>query len=67
MHFSHVTRVEEMRNAYKVLVGNRERNEALGRPRRSWANNSRMDVRKIALEVVDWIHLVQDGTSDGLL
>jgi hypothetical protein len=49
-----------MRNAYKVLVGNRERNEALGRPRRSWANNSRMDVRKIALEVVDWMHLAQD-------
>jgi hypothetical protein len=39
----HVTRKGEMRNAYKILVGKFEGKRKLGRPRRSWEHNIRMD------------------------
>jgi hypothetical protein len=52
--------VGEMRNAYKILVGNPEGKSPFGRPRRRWEENIRMDLRKMGLECVDWIHLVQD-------
>jgi hypothetical protein len=39
---SHVARMEEMRNAYKILVGNPEGEVPLGRPRRRWDDNIRM-------------------------
>jgi hypothetical protein len=32
----------------------------LGRPRRRWVNNIKMDLREIGWDVMDWIHLVQD-------
>jgi hypothetical protein len=35
--------------------------ESLGRPRRRRENNVRMDLREIGWEVVDWMHLAQDG------
>jgi hypothetical protein len=47
----------EMRNAYKILV---ERKRPLGRPRRGWGDNIRMDLRERVWKGVDWIHLVQD-------
>jgi hypothetical protein len=37
----------EKRNAYSVLVGNSERNRQLGRPRRRWKDNIKMDLREI--------------------
>jgi hypothetical protein len=43
----HVARMREMRNAYKILVGKREGKRPLGRPRRKWGDNIRMDVRDI--------------------
>jgi hypothetical protein len=42
------------------LVGRPERKKLHGRPRRRWEDNSRMDLRKIGWEGVDWIHLAQD-------
>jgi hypothetical protein len=33
---------------------------ALGRPRRRWENNIRMDLMETGWESVDWIHMVQD-------
>jgi hypothetical protein len=35
----------EMRNAYKMLVGKPERKSVLGRPRRRWKDNIKMDLR----------------------
>jgi hypothetical protein len=52
--------MEEMRNACKILVGKPERNRPLGRPRRKWEDNIRMDLRKIGWEGVNWMHLAQD-------
>jgi hypothetical protein len=37
---------EEKRNAYRVLVGKQEEKEPLGRPRRRWVDNIKMDLRE---------------------
>jgi hypothetical protein len=50
----------ETRNAYKILVGKTEGNRLLGRLRRRWEDNIRMNLREIWWEGVDWMHLVQD-------
>jgi hypothetical protein len=54
-----VARVREMRNAYKILFGNSEGKRPLGRPRRRWGHNIRMDVKERGWTDVDWIHLAQ--------
>jgi ribosome biogenesis protein Nip4 len=43
----------------KFLVWKPEGKRPLGRPRRRWENDIRMDLRKIGLEVMDWSHVVQ--------
>jgi hypothetical protein len=53
--------MEEVRGAYNILVGRPERRRPLGRPRRRWEDNIKMDLREIGFGVVDSIHLVQDG------
>jgi hypothetical protein len=50
----------EKRNVYRVLVGNPEEKRPLGRPRRRWIDNIKMDLLDIGLGVVDWIGLAQD-------
>jgi hypothetical protein len=45
---------------YRLLVGKPEGNRALGRPRRRWRDNIKMDLLEIGLSVVDWIGLTQD-------
>jgi PAS domain-containing protein len=40
----HVTRIEEKRNAYILLVGKPEGKRSLGRPRRRWMDNIKMDL-----------------------
>jgi hypothetical protein len=50
----------EMRNAYSILVGKPERTRTLGRFRRRWKDNIRMDLREIVWEGVDWMYLAQD-------
>jgi hypothetical protein len=37
----------EKRNAYRILVGKPEGKKPLGRPRRRWVNNNKMDLREI--------------------
>jgi len=56
----HVARMGEMRNIYIMLVGKFEGKRPLGRPKRRWENNIRMDLREIGWEGVDIIHLNQD-------
>jgi hypothetical protein len=50
----------EMRNAYKIFVDKSEGKRLLGRPRRRWKDNIRMELREIDWECVDWIHRGQN-------
>ena len=56
----HVARMDEERGAYRLLVGKRERKRSLGRPRRRWMDNIRMDLQEVRCGYVDWIGLAQD-------
>jgi hypothetical protein len=56
----HVARMGEKRNAYRLLVGKPEGNRPLGRPRRRWVDNTRMDLGEVGWGDVDWIGLAQD-------
>jgi hypothetical protein len=49
-----------MRNAYNILVGKLEGKRPIGRPRRRWDDNIRMDLREIGWEGVHWMHVSQD-------
>ena len=53
----HVARMEQSRNAYRVLVGKPEGKRPLGRPRRRWEDNIKMDLRKVGCYLGDWIDL----------
>jgi hypothetical protein len=48
------------RNAYRILVGKSEGKRPLGRPRRSWVDNIKMDLGEIGPDGRDWIELAQD-------
>jgi hypothetical protein len=50
----------EVRGPYNILVGRPEGRRPLGRPRRRWKDNIKMDLREIGFGDVDWIHLAQD-------
>ena len=56
----HVARVGEERGVYRVLVGKQERRRPLGRPRRKWVDNIRMDLWEVGCGYMDWIGLAQD-------
>jgi hypothetical protein len=56
----HVARMVEKRNAYRLLVGKPEGKRPLGRPRRRWVNNVRMDLGEVGWGDVDWIGLAKD-------
>jgi hypothetical protein len=59
----------EKRNANRILVGKPEGKEPLGRPRRRWVDNMKMDRREIRWDGMVWIGLIwlRIGTSGGLL
>jgi hypothetical protein len=50
----------EVGGAYEILVGRPEERRPLGRPRRRWEGNFKMDLREIGFGNVDWIHWAQD-------
>jgi hypothetical protein len=56
----HVARIEEKRNVCRLLVGKPEGKRPLGRPRRRWIDNIKMELFEIGLSVVDRIDLAQD-------
>ena len=56
----HVARMGEERGVYRVLVGKPEGKRPLGRPRRRWVDNIRMDLHEVGCGHVDWIGLAQD-------
>jgi hypothetical protein len=57
----HVARMEK-RNAYGLLVGKPEGKRPLGRPRRRWVDNIRVDLGEVGCGDVDWIGLAE-GTN----
>ena len=56
----HVARMDEDRGVYRVLEGKPEEKRPVGRPRRRWVNNIRMDLQEVGCGYVDWIGLAQD-------
>jgi hypothetical protein len=56
----HVARLVEGRAIYRVLVVKPERKRPLGRPRRTWEDNIRMDLQEVGCGCVDWIGLAQN-------
>ena len=56
----HVALMGEERGAYRFLVGEPEGKRPLGRPRRRWVDNIRMDLQEVGCGYVDWIGLAQD-------
>jgi hypothetical protein len=53
----------EKMNVYRLLVGKAEGKRPLGRPRRRWIDNIKMDLLEIGLNVMDWTGLVQGKYS----
>jgi hypothetical protein len=49
------------RNVCRILVGRPEGKRPLGRPRRRWVDNIKMDLRGIGWDYLDWIDMAQDG------
>jgi hypothetical protein len=56
----HVARMGERRGVCRVLVRKPEGRRPLGRPRRRWKDNIKMDLHEIGCGVMDWIELAQD-------
>ena len=50
----------EERGVYRVLVVKPEGRRTLGRPRRRWVDNIRMDLQEVGCGYLDWIGLAQD-------
>jgi hypothetical protein len=50
----------DKRNAYRILVEKPEGKRPLGRPRRRWVDNIRLDLGEIGSDCVDWIDVAQD-------
>ena len=56
----HAAHMGESRSVYRIMVGKPEGKRPLGRPRRRWEDNIKMDLQEMRCEVVDWIWLRVD-------
>ena len=56
----HEARMGEGRDLYRGLVRKPERKSQLGRPRRRWEDNIKLDLQEVGCEGMDWIDLAQD-------
>ena len=52
--------MKQSRNAYRVLVGKPEGKRPLGRPRRRWEDNIKMDLMEVGCDPGEWIDLAED-------
>jgi hypothetical protein len=48
------------RGVYRVLVGKPEGKRPLGRPRRRWEDNIKMNLQEVGCRGMDWIELAED-------
>jgi hypothetical protein len=55
-----VARTSEKRGVHMVLVGKSEGNRPLGRPRRRWEDNIKMDLQEVGGGYGDWMELAQN-------
>jgi hypothetical protein len=55
------------RDVFRVLIGRPEGKRPLGRPRRRWEDNIKLDLREIGIDGANWIRLTQDRVNGGLL
>jgi hypothetical protein len=55
-----VARTGAKKNAYRILVGKPDGKRPLGRPRRRWVDNIKIDLGEIGWDGMDWIYLAQD-------
>jgi hypothetical protein len=55
-----VARIREERDVHRILVGRPEGKKPLGRARRRWEDNIKMDLREIGIDGANWIQLAQD-------
>jgi hypothetical protein len=53
----YVASIAKKRNVYSILVGMPEGTRPVGRPRRRWVDNIKMDIREIKCGGMDWIYL----------
>ena len=58
---SHVARMEDGRRAFKVLAGNPTGKRPLGKPRRRWENNIRMNLKEIDTNTRNWVIRLRIG------
>ena len=56
----HVARMGDRRGVYRVLVEKPEGKRPLGRPRRRWEDNIKMDLEEVGRGCGDWMELAQD-------
>jgi hypothetical protein len=56
----HLARIGERRCVYRILVGKSEGKRPLGRHRRRWEDNIKMDFQEVGCVGIDWIELAQD-------
>jgi hypothetical protein len=56
----HVARKGEGRGVYRILVGRPEGKRPLGRPRRRWEDNIKMELMDMGIDWANWIQLAQD-------
>jgi hypothetical protein len=56
----HVARMGEGRGVYRILVGRPQGKRPLGRPRRKWEDNIKIDLREIGIDGANWIQLAQE-------
>ena len=56
----HLARMEEGRSAFKILTDKPTGKITLGRPRRRWEDNNRMDLEDIGISAGNWVDSAQD-------
>ena len=56
----HVARMGDDRGVHRLLVGKPEGKRPLGRPRRRWEDNIKMDLQEVGRGRGDWMELTQD-------
>ena len=56
----HIARMEDGRNAFKILTGKPTGKRPLGRPRSRWKDNIRMDLKEMGINAGNWVDSAED-------